>query len=75
LKRKSLNSIPKPGPDEFVIKIDVPNLMKDLTFKDVAEIRMVVEKIFAPKNIKMICKRAERIYQNSYAVFVLYCHR
>jgi hypothetical protein len=74
LKRKKLSFIPRPGPDEIVNEVDVSCLEK-YSFKDVAEIRKVVEKIFAPKNIKMICKRAERIYQNSYAVFVLYCHR
>lgn len=35
-------------------------------FKDVTEIRKKVDDFFAPQNVKMICKRAERVYSNSY---------
>lgn len=46
-----------------------------LTFKDVKDIREKVDLIFAPQNVKMISKRAERHYPNGYCVYVLYCNR
>jgi hypothetical protein len=42
---------------------------------DVKEIRERIDVIFAPLNVKMISKRAERHYPNGYCVYVLYCNR
>ena len=38
-------------------------------------IRNNVKAVFAPLNIKLISKRAERHYPNGYCVYVLYCNR
>lgn len=45
------------------------------TFNDVKQIREKVDEVFAPQNIKLISKRAERLYPNGYCVYVLYCNR
>lgn len=44
-------------------------------YLDVKEIREKVDEVFAPQNIKLISKRAERLYPNGYCVYVLYCNR
>ena len=44
-------------------------------YYDVKEIREKVDEVFAPQNIKLISKRAERLYPNGYCVYVLYCNR
>ena len=47
----------------------------NVAFKDVKEIRIDVDEVFTPQNIKLISKRAERLYPNGYCVYVLYCNR
>ena len=54
-----------------VIKVDVGHL-QSLEFDNVQDIRDKVNRIFAPQKVKMIWKRAERVYANGYCVFVLY---
>eukprot|EP00347_Sterkiella_histriomuscorum_P005193 403357537 len=59
-----------------IIRIDIDvSSLRGLKFKDVKEIRVKIEYLFAPQNIKMISKRAERHYPNGYCVYVLYCNR
>lgn len=74
LSRLNINSECSASANVHRLNVDVSDL-KNMIFKDVKEIRKQVNAKFAPKNVKMICKRAERIYTNSYCVFVLYCHR
>lgn len=59
---------------DSIIKVDVSSLQA-MHFENVKDIREKVDQIFAPQNVKMICKRAERVYANGYCVFVLYCNR
>ena len=59
---------------ESVIKVDVTSL-QTMNFENVKDIREKVDQIFAPQNVKMIWKRAERVYANGYWVFVLYWNR
>lgn len=68
------SSIQNTDSNEYKVPVDVSEL-QEMTFKDVKEVRERINEIFAPKNVKMICKRAERIYSNFYCVFVLYCHK
>lgn len=56
---------------DSIIKVDVSSLQA-MNFENVKDIREKVDQIFAPQNVKMICKRAERVYANGYCVFVLY---
>lgn len=60
--------------EDVSIKVDLAPF-KSMSFESVKDIRQKVDEMFAPQNIKMICKRAERVYSNSYRVFVLYCHK
>ncbi|CAI2377286.1 unnamed protein product [Moneuplotes crassus] len=60
--------------EKTLIKIDVSSIQA-ICFEDVKEIREKIDQIFAPQNVKMICKRAERVYANGYCVFVLYCNK
>jgi hypothetical protein len=57
-----------------IVHIDM-SIFKNVLFEDVKQIREKVDEIFAPQNIKMISKRAERHYPNGYCVYVLYCNR
>jgi hypothetical protein len=50
---------------EPMIKVDVSSL-QSMNFENVKDIREKIDHIFAPQNVKMICKRAERIYANGY---------
>jgi len=67
----------KQSPDEFRnVKLEVEvSVFKEKTFEDVNAIRAFVNEVFAPLNIKLISKRAERHYPNGYCVYVLYCNR
>ena len=58
----------------IILQEDLTPLRK-MFFKDVTEIWDWCLEYFAPKNIKLISKWAERIYGNGYCVFILYCNR
>ena len=60
--------------DQEVINVDMTVFQRQ-TFADVFVIRDKVQEIFSPQNVKMISKRAERLYPNGYCVYVLYCNR
>lgn len=57
-----------------MVQVDV-SIFNKISFKDVFAIRDKVSEIFSPQNVKMISKRAERLYPNGYCVYVLYCNR
>ena len=62
--------------DEMDLKVNVDiSYFKHQSFEDVHAIRERINDIFAPMNIKLISKRAERHYPNGYCVYVLYCNR
>ena len=61
-------------PKELKVEVDISAFMKK-NFEDVHAIRCFVSEVFAPLNIKLISKRAERHYPNGYCVYVLYCNR
>ena len=56
------------------VEVDITQF-SDRNFDDVHAIRSFVNEVFAPLNIKLISKRAERHYPNGYCVYVLYCNR
>lgn len=51
------------------------SVFQNMEFDNVKDIREKINKILLPQNVKMICKRSERVYSNSYCVFVLYCNK
>ena len=57
--------------EEKMMKVDTAGL-KAIHFDNVKDIRDKIDQILSPQNVKMICKRAERVYDNGYCVFVLY---
>ena len=61
-------------PKELKVEVDISAFTKK-NFEDVHAIRSFVSEVFAPLNIKLISKRAERHYPNGYCVYVLYCNR
>lgn len=60
--------------EELKVEVDI-SFFREKTFEDVHAIRANVNEVFAPLNIKLISKRAERHYPNGYCVYVLYCNR
>lgn len=60
--------------DDLKVNVDI-SYFKYQSFEDVHTIRERINDIFAPMNIKLISKRAERHYPNGYCVYVLYCNR
>ena len=62
------------GDEELKVEVDI-SIFQKRTFDDVHAIRTNVNEVFAPLNIKLISKRAERHYPNGYCVYVLYCNR
>lgn len=59
---------------ELEIHIDMHPL-RNKSFSNVKNLRLFLEQLYASQNVKLISKRAERLYPNGYCVYVLYCNR
>ena len=48
---------------------------RGIMLENVQEIREKAREVFSSHSIKLISKRAERVYANGYCVYMLYCNR
>ena len=63
-----------PETGELQIHVDMTPL-RLISFESVALLRQHLDSLFSSHNVKLISKRAERLYPNGYCVYVLYCNR
>ena len=63
-----------PETGELQIHVDMTPL-RLVSFESVALLRQHLDSLFSSHNVKLISKRAERLYPNGYCVYVLYCNR